>query len=97
MSGRSKTLDEIVPEGFVDQWDADSVEEALAKAEAAPTTTEEVRKCPVCGSQRVYAKTGKPQSHSVDTEFRCHNWHHFDTPTYGPPNNGPGTEEASND
>jgi len=40
----------IVPDSFVDDWDADSIAEALAKAEAAPSTTDPraQQRCPDC-------------------------------------------------
>jgi len=45
----------IVPDSFTDDWDADSIPEALAKAEAAPSTTDprDQQRCPNCLTARL--------------------------------------------
>jgi ribosomal protein L37AE/L43A len=45
----------IVPEGFTDAWDADSIPQALKNAESAPSTTDprEQQRCPHCLAARL--------------------------------------------
>jgi ribosomal protein L37AE/L43A len=45
----------IVPDSFTDDWGADSIPEALAKAEAAPSTTDPraQQRCPDCLAARL--------------------------------------------
>jgi len=82
--------DKLVPEEFLDNWDASSVDEALKKAAQAPTTTpaEERPRCPVCGTLRVSPRPtdtsdGPPQQH--DGAYVCRERHYFDDPVYGAP------------
>jgi len=85
---RSNDPREVVPDEFVDSWGASSVEEALEKAEEAPTTTpaDERKRCPVCATQRVYPKPNKgDQSTRKPGEYVCTNRHHFDDPVFGDP------------
>jgi hypothetical protein len=85
---RSDDPREVVPDEFVESWGAASVEEALEKAEQAPTTTptDERKRCPVCATQRVYPKPSKgDQSTRKPGEYVCANRHHFDDPVYGDP------------
>lgn len=51
----------IVPDDFCDAWDADSIPEALRKAEAAPssTATYDRYQCPECESVQVASKSEK--------------------------------------
>ncbi|WPH59251.1 hypothetical protein AFNJKBDN_CDS0034 [Halorubrum virus V_ICIS4] len=51
----------IVPDGFCDDWNADSIPAALRKAEAAPssTATYDRYQCPDCESVQVAAKSEK--------------------------------------
>ena len=83
-------LADVVPDDFLDTWGASTYEEALARAEQAPTTTpdEELPRCPTCGTQRVYprgtADTMGPPS-QYDSEYKCARGHRFDDPAYGDP------------
>jgi DNA-directed RNA polymerase subunit RPC12/RpoP len=45
----------IVPEGFCDAWNADTIPQALANAESAPSTTDprEQQRCPHCLTVRL--------------------------------------------
>jgi len=74
----------VIPDEFPEMWDADGVEEALEKAERAPTTTprEERKRCPECGATRVRLKTAAvKQSHQIDTTRKCNSClAHFDNP-----------------
>ena len=81
---------EVVPDDFLDTWGASTYKEALEKAEQAPTTTpsDEVKRCPTCGSQRVYprgtaASAGPPREY--DAAYKCARGHRFDDPVYGDP------------
>ena len=83
-------LADVVPDDFLDTWGASTYEEALARAEQAPTTTpdEELPRCPTCGTQRVYPRgtaetMGPPREH--DAEYKCARGHRFDDPVYGDP------------
>lgn len=69
----------IVPEDFVDAYDADSIPEALANAEQAPSTTarEDMGQCPACRSVRLSPKPGLDSQHDragtlVCTSCRAH-------------------------
>ena len=82
--------DKVVPEEFLENWDASSVDEALRKAAQAPTTTpaEERPRCPVCGTLRVSPRPtdtsdGPPQQH--DGAYVCRERHYFSDPVYGDP------------
>ena len=81
MSGRSRTLEDLAPEDFAASWSADSVEDALEAAERAPTSSDEVKKCPTCGTQRV---SPAPSDRS-ETAYKCHEGHRFDKPVVGEP------------
>jgi len=70
---------------FVDDYDAETVAEALRKAEQAPSTTPESELqsecCPYCGSTRIKEKRKKnAMSHRRPEDYRCTNAHHFDNP-----------------
>ena len=90
MSRNRRSLEDIAPDDFLETWGASTYEEALAKAEEAPTTTppEEVKRCPECHSQRVYPRdtdTSDGPPRDYDTAYVCANRHHFDNPVYGDP------------
>jgi len=62
-------------DAFLDEHDADTLEEALASAEEMPSTTPaaDMRRCRVCGSRKVRAKRSnyklehmKPESHRCE-------------------------------
>jgi hypothetical protein len=88
--GEASPLDEVVPDDFLDTWGASTYEEALERAEQAPTTTpdDELPRCPVCGTQRVYPRGTKGsagQDRENDTDYVCSDRHHFSNPVYGDP------------
>lgn len=66
---------------FLDDWGADTIEEALAKAEEAPSTTDYdyVRRCPACFSARVVSKCGWTNSPKQKPgDLKCDSCgHHF--------------------
>ena len=74
----------IIPEGFVDAYGATSILEALRKAEQAPsrTPTDEMRRCPSCGSVRIRIKPGDPErKQRRDGDYTCAECsEHFETP-----------------
>jgi len=82
----------IVPEGFVANYNASSIPEALDKAEqaASRTPTDEMRRCPECGSVRIRIKPGAVAvEHQRDEAYKCDNCPaHFDEPA-------PSREEAA--
>jgi hypothetical protein len=63
----------IVPEDFVDAYDADSIPEALANAEQAPSTTarEDMGQCPACRSVRLSPKPGLDSQHDRAGTLVC--------------------------
>jgi len=64
-------------------WDAETPQEALAKAERAPTaTTGPQPACPGCGSVKIQKKTAVPeQSNQKPGDYRCGRCRlHFDEP-----------------
>jgi len=64
----------IVPDGFVERWGASSIDEALRKAEQAPSTTPdgEMRRCPDCGSVKIVSKPGhKEMPNKRDEPLKC--------------------------
>ena len=77
---------DIVPDGFVDAYDATSIPEALRKAEQAPsrTPTDEMRRCPnpECHSVRIRIKPGDPdRAQRRAGDYTCAECStHFDTP-----------------
>jgi hypothetical protein len=65
----------IVPDSFTDDWNADSIAEALAKAEAAPSTTDPraQQRCPDCLAARL---TPLPDDRGADWACtECHGRH----------------------
>ena len=75
----------ILPECFKREYaDCESVKQALAKAERAPSTTpeDEQRRCPVCGSRRVRGKKGSKQMPNQRPEdWKCTSCYcHFNNP-----------------
>lgn len=59
---------------FLDAWDADTVEEALATAERAGTTEDldECRRCPACAGTSIRLKTAVwRRSNQRDGDFKC--------------------------
>ena len=56
--GTRDGLHPVVPDDFCSMWDAETPQEALAKAEQAPTsTTGPHPACPGCGSVKIQPKT----------------------------------------
>jgi len=74
----------IVPDSFLDDWDADSIREAMRKAESAPSTSNQyaMGRCPCCGSTAIVRKGDVEMEHKEDTEFGCADCSgcHFDEP-----------------
>src|SRR6056297_3435858 len=59
--GTRDGLHPVIPADFCERWDAETPQEALAKAEQAPTSTTGPRdRCPYCGSVKIRTKTSKP-------------------------------------
>lgn len=88
MSKPQRPIEEIAPDDFLDTWGATSYEGALKRAEQSRTSTpdSELPKCPTCDTRRVYAKPSDASTVAArdhDTEYVCHNRHHFDNPVYG--------------
>ena len=56
----------IVPDSFTDDWDADTIPAALAKAEAAPSTTDPAaqRRCTECLAARLTPLSDELSAHS---------------------------------
>jgi uncharacterized protein with PIN domain len=75
----------IIPDSFVDDYNADSVAEALRKAELRPSTTpdEERKRCPNCGALGVMPKSAKMKDYDCRKEgnYKCDRcFSHFDDP-----------------
>jgi len=74
------------PDAFCEKWGADTVAEALSKAENAPSTTprEDMRRCPQCGSVKITEKVPKfGMEHMKPEKFKCYECepvYHFDDP-----------------
>jgi hypothetical protein len=90
MSKQKRPIDDIAPDDFLSTWGASTYEQAIEKAEQAPTTTpdSELPRCPVCGTQRVYPRGTKGsagQGRENDTDYVCSDRHHFDDPVFGDP------------
>lgn len=65
----------IVPDSFTDDWDAETIPQALAKAEAAPSTTDPraQQRCPDCLAARL---TPLPDARGADWACtECHGRH----------------------
>ncbi|UXF50870.1 MAG: hypothetical protein HQRvContig02_49 [Haloquadratum phage sp.] len=64
---------DIVPDGFVEAWDAETIPEALDKAEAAPSTTDprEQRRCSNCLAARLTPLSDRHSAHSWECT-ECH-------------------------
>jgi len=71
-------------DAFLDEHDADTLEEALATAEEKPSTTPaaDMRRCRVCGSRKVRKKKSKiDPEHMKPESYRCEECHtHQDDP-----------------
>ena len=68
---------------FLDDYDADTIEEALLAAERAESTTPEGERnrCPVCNTVRIRGVPPRVSNkHAKEGDFKCQNNHHFDTP-----------------
>ena len=84
-------LAEVVPDDFTDYYPGDTIAECLEYAHRqAPTSTppDEVKRCPTCGTQRVYprgtdASAGPPREY--DSAYKCARGHRFDDPVVGDP------------
>jgi len=64
----------IVPDGFLDAYNAETIPEALDKAERAPSTTNPHTqpRCPDCGSIKCIPKPGHREiPDKLDTNFSC--------------------------
>jgi len=76
MSRPERPIDRIAPD-FAERWGADTPEEALRKAERAPSTTpkREQPRCRYCGSIRCRPKPGAIYEcdHRVDSAYKCNN------------------------
>ena len=77
------------PDAFCEEWGADTVAEALSKAENAPSTTPkaQMRRCPNCFSVKLREKkSAMPDSPQRKVpKFRCEECHqHTDQPTDPP-------------
>jgi predicted RNA-binding Zn-ribbon protein involved in translation (DUF1610 family) len=73
----------IVPEGFCAAWGADSIPEALRRAEQAPSTTVASDRgyCPDCGSVRIAEKPSDNTAQRRREDYECHHCGaHFDQP-----------------
>jgi len=71
---RSRVLPPEDRRDFLDAWDADTVEEALATAERAGTTEDldDRRRCPACASTSIRLKTAvSRRSNQRDGGFKC--------------------------
>jgi len=72
------------PDAFCEEWGADTVAEALAAAEDAPSTTPaaDMRRCKFCGSRKLRKKKANYNIEHMKAEgFRCEECHeHQDNP-----------------
>ena len=75
---------DLVPDDFCDNYDADTIPEALRKAERANSTTsdDERPRCPACGSVCYHQKTATTERCNQQPEpYRCIACNtHFETP-----------------
>ena len=77
---------DVVPADFCENWDRETIPEALAVAETAPSTTDESDRpnCPRCGSLQVETvHNWKDNPNQKPGRFRCLKTgcrHHFDEP-----------------
>jgi hypothetical protein len=82
MNRRDNPADRIIPDEFLARYDTDDPARALELAQRQRTTTptDQLPKCPECGTQRVHPKSydGRTQSQAVDTQYVCYHRHHFD-------------------
>ena len=65
---------EHLAEALVENWGGDSVDEALRRAERAPSSTDplELRRCGHCGSKKVISKPGHQElAEKVETPAKC--------------------------
>ena len=87
---------DVVPEGFCDAYDAETIPEALRKAEQAASRTpeDEMRRCPEGGSVRIRIKVGAvEQAHERPESYKCtHCGAHFDTPAPSRDDAAPGEQ-----
>lgn len=85
-SKRDRDPHDIIPDGFLEAYNATSIPEALDKAERAPSTTNPYTqpRCPDpdCGSIKVIPKPGHRElPDKLDTNFSCGECGaHFDEP-----------------
>lgn len=76
----------VVPESFLDDYDADTIPEALETAERRPSTTDpdDLSRCPECGSTQIKRKVAHDHSDRQPGNWRCTCcWRHFDDPAHG--------------
>ena len=88
MSRDQRPIDEIAPAEFLrEKWGTTDPEVAIELAERAPTSSDQVKACPECGSQRVKSKTKKKNGdHTKDGDYVCTQCrHHFSDPEYCEP------------
>ena len=75
---------DIVPEGFLEHWDAETVEEALQKAQSARSSTPESerKRCPHCESVDITPKAEHIASSRREYgDWSCHSCRsHFEEP-----------------
>lgn len=98
MSRNRRPIGEIAPDDFLSTWGASSYEEAINRAEQAPTTTpaEELPRCPECQSQRIKHKTEKHDGQGAkDGAYVCTACrNHFEEPVYLDPASEEAAEES---
>ena len=90
MSKGKRPIDDIAPDGFLDAYPGDTIDECLAFAHRqAPSTTpaSDTPLCPACGSQRVRRRNAHTNEDQLqkdpDPDWRCTNCREFfDDPEY---------------
>jgi len=80
-------IDQPPKELLLENWGGDDPEEALERAERAPSSTpkDQMKRCPNCGGFRVILKPGTIQNipHRKQSKYKCPRegcYSHFDTP-----------------
>jgi DNA-directed RNA polymerase subunit RPC12/RpoP len=77
---------DILPDDFLDVWDAETIPEALEAAERAKSTTprEEMKQCPECSSVKLRHKPGRSGLPSRPERYKCRRCKtHFDQAEIG--------------
>jgi len=73
----------IIPDSFLADWQADSIREAMRKAEAAPSTSDLTtrKRCPACGSTAWFEKGDVEMDHKRPEPNCCSDCgEHFNEP-----------------